>query len=394
MTNVKAPIVDHYDKVAFYRDSDSSRLTRFTDESRTVTVNFDENWISDLKRRVFNDNRRLFRDFDYNWALEDQNFSTPMEQYIQLKLLDVLADVSPDHPNYLKFGNICFRISNTANMNAESFTSESYKYVCVTSAYVKYIKEFLYTFFEIYAKSGADNASSGRKRTSGQAVYDELSRRPLEHETSLARLIHTGFSYSRYKIPLDLAPPVWNHPLFGEHIKAEYGPLIIGADLFLALHELGHILEHTFKSTRRNHREEIEADRAASSLFLIASARDPVLASVHARAPALAFSVLRHFNMIRRVAKIVDKSISDPDQMAGELEEERLLLQRVQVYRNFVADNFMARDFADAYWSGLDDFFVLIAASQVWLLRWAGQRTKLSDLIKRPSRAKHPEATR
>lgn len=382
----KAPIVSHYDKIAFSRDVDRLGLTKFpSEEIREGFEAAGNDWNAELTKRIRSSGRRFLTDFDYEWAFEKCNYSSTFDQTIQLLLIDVMSEINSNHKAYSKLGNICYRTSLTSNVNAESFQSDDYSYLCLTTAFIKYLKEFAFTYFELL--SIASERFSEGVESDAERLFKLLESDFEACEGAINRLILTGASYTKYDIPAALAPPSTEAHFLSGPSLFRYGALLIGVDVFVALHELGHLLEHDFANNKRNQAEELEADRAAGSLFIIASAREKSLASVHLAAPALSFSLFRHFNLVRRTMKHISSYRGEAKfNEADELEEEKNLSERAKQYGESILQCYplIGGKFKRQYQQDLNAFYMIIAATQMILMKSLGREVSLRELVSWP----------
>lgn len=382
----KNEIIKHYEKIMFARDSERMHLSPQVPEiAETIETTHDS--LDNKSREIIGTKRPLFGRYDYGWIQFRENFRTVFERSLQIILVDIIAEIDLSRPSFNRLGNICVRISATANMNAESFVDGPYKYICLTSAYISFVKEYLIctNFLANLGRQSSDPPGpSIHFGDTAIQIRRALNERYDECVPAIDKLLNVAVAYAAYDIPDAISDPVITRNTEDLTLhQLEYGRTIFATDLFFVLHELGHLLEHDFSQTLRNHDEEVDADRAASSLFIIACARESWITPAYGSAPALFMAILRHFNLVRRTFKHVShlKSGTAFD-LQGELREEKSLKLRTDFLLTDLLEWGLPKAMTDQYVQAFRAYYLVIAATQILLhQKVVGSRITLDEVF-------------
>lgn len=248
-------------------------------------------YIDLMKRRVF-DGREFFSNFEYEWMLNPKSYSSLFECQMQWSLIDSIADVRPSHPNYKNFGNICVRESITLDIECSAIRSGEFRYVVISSGYVRLVKEFIVTFALMREGTDLSKAKTLKsdESTENAGIYDELNSTEIveltkthEKRASEICLQFTGIldQLLTGESPTLVTPPIVEYFNYPEAAKfgslAFYMNLVHSIDMFIVFHEFVHLVDDGYLSENRDIDHEKAADNGALSLLIILTSRQPVL---------------------------------------------------------------------------------------------------------------------
>lgn len=131
-----------FDRFRFtYADSRATVFSTFRPDIESLTF---ERLQADFEAHR-NAHKLAYERLKYDWCLEPKNYDYPIEMYLQLKLLRILATVHPSRINYDRLSNLCVRVVPLCDGSVRTTTIDQWKYIIFSSSYLQLIDElFLY----------------------------------------------------------------------------------------------------------------------------------------------------------------------------------------------------------------------------------------------------------
>jgi len=271
-------------------------------------------------------NLEFFEKYEYDWVLEKENYDCYHEAFYQLYVVKMLSEIYTSRKE-LDMKNICVRISYSANYYPECLFLQNFKYIVIPFSFMKLLQEVSIIIFEILS---AQSHSLDEIRTPcisfhlpGKFMEKSIQENYPILRSAFDRFVRILVAKSRFEFPYNdqieqkkfFEESCKNHQdkslkEFNEEngnkdrVKLALGLLINDVEVFAICHELTHILTHDFTSSSRIYTEEFDADRGASSLFIILAATKN-MTHYHA-APALFFILMKLSISFRKKNKLVD----------------------------------------------------------------------------------------
>lgn len=259
-------------------------------------------------------NPRFFRVFDYGWAFQSESYSSSLEMQLQLSFLQIACEIAENHPNYSKLNGIVIRIAGTKEWVPFCQAVDSWKFIVFPTPFIKALQQ--YTLGHILLYQGGRHlkpvfASVIRSNNLQGEIAERLVRQRPDFVYALSRDV-----FSPFVMTIDREVPTFLTLNFGSFLadEAKRGnsksialqlvSLPILAEVYVLCHELAHILEHDFSKMGRSVAEELEADRAASSLSIVADAVLKLPGSVGIAGAALFFNVLEMLQKAQFIGKL------------------------------------------------------------------------------------------
>lgn len=257
---------------------------------------------------------RFFAVFDYSWAFQSDSYGSSLEMQLQLSFLQVACEIAQDHPNYGKLGGIVIRIAGTREWVPFCQTVDRWKFIVFPTPFLKALQQ--YTLGHILLYKGGRHlkpvfASVIQSNNLQGEIAERLVRQRPDFVYALAEDVFAPFvATTKREIPKFL------NLTFGSFLADEKKRgntlsvarqlvmLPILAEVYVLCHELAHILEHDFNETGRSLAEELEADRAASSLSVVADATLKLPGSIGMTGAALFLNVLEMLQKAQFMRKL------------------------------------------------------------------------------------------
>lgn len=320
-------ILEEFDLLAIPRDRPSMHLTDHPSKS----IIFRAAWDASLRelRILLKKERRFFKRFKYDWVKLQSSYRFPLEAALQLRVLQAMSDISPAHPNFGNLANVCVRIVGAGGVGVECILKGEYRYILVSTSFVKYIWEFVHCLaalnpstcsFEV-GGSGGDFRSMADKLDLPTLV--QTQRKEIDSLISLALM------YNRSQIPENLP----NRYTDAEEMELKgqgfIAVMVHAADTFAVFHELGHLLSPKLYGGTRHLEKEIEADASALSLSIILASKMPGVAVAVVIGPACIFGLLKHLALCRAAFATVEGG--------GDASDEELMAEMEEICRREAA---------------------------------------------------------
>jgi hypothetical protein len=241
--------------------------------------------------------------------------------------------------------------------------------VCISFSLAKYVWEFVHCYGYLrshpslyavpYPNLNAEHASW---------TDEDVVASVASNASELDSLIGIAGLLSSYEVPHFQArypKKLPRHPKLAYFVE-----LIIGAETLVALHEVGHLLNHGSFDNERLCEHEIQADASALSLCIALASTVKWHPLMLLNSSALTFNVLRHFNLCRRTFAGINfhlKRTSDFDMNLEMRYEEELQTRVSEFSRSIILAGFPSR-VAHIFERCEYEFFFVIEATKRRLL--------------------------
>jgi hypothetical protein len=250
--------------------------------------------------------------FDFGWAAtpprpEDE----PFDVLLQSAVVTALAEVDPDHPNLDRLKPVAVKWVENPNFAAVSVPGATVDFICLSRGFAKFVQAVVGAFVAAHdAAREAPPIEGLIARTNHIGGHDLERLLRTERQTGMTlmgKLVDVGWRIASGE------PATWK-PSISPRLTGDIGTqlpllgqMLLAADLFVALHELAHLLEGHHSSERRlDH--EIAADRAAISLGIIVSARLEGARFTSFLGPTCLLQTARLYELIRRAKSAFEKN--------------------------------------------------------------------------------------
>lgn len=284
--------------------------------------------------------REFFDRFDYRWAFDSAAYSSPFEALLQWRLLNVVTDIPPDHPDLARCEHMVVRVLPHSCARIHMRRIGDYKVIVLTHGYLSAFKGF--------ARLWIRGRALGRARSSVPANrYRESS---MEYVAGVklqeAAVIKSAKAYLGTLIQLlENEPAIMDHEsLFDEKVVKreefwiEFGRMSHAIDGFLLFHEVAHCLSDDSEHNPRSLQIELQADVGSVSLCIIDEARRGGTGTVHLGAPM--FFCVELLRLLVEEILEIGKQRHDPSK--GRYPGMEELMMRSQLYEKHV-DRFLGR---------------------------------------------------
>lgn len=341
---------------------------------------------------LLDDPQSTLNRFDYQWALDASGYGSDYEAYMQYGLLKILSEINPSHPKLSEVRPMVVKLVKSPNFSTVAVAGVDVDFVCVPFGLQKFLQVVVGTL--INAEDAASSVTydeslrTSSNRIGGQSLERLVRGDPAAAHGIVMGIIDAGFALARGRAFSHLEPVT-------PRLMGDYGrtypmmaTLFICCELFIVCHEMEHLLNRDKISMAREISDEVGADAGGLSLLIIAAATVEGARFAAISGPVAYFQVARLYDLIRRVAAVVDPQEGAPEPSSQSEFELRLRLNaflqgggRMGIPKDLMA---ISEELADEWW-------LLIASCQVSLFRLIGIELTLdAALDNRPSESPIP----
>lgn len=328
------------------------------------------------KKKVF------FTKFDYTWACLPESYSNPMESLYQYYLLDIISDISPQHPNYEKLGNIAVRFLASDEIEPLNLRQRDFQYIILPTPLVKYFQAVLICMWQLQ-EIGRQPLKKPVTWAQTNVIYGRNIENALRNYYSeciphLDRLLAIILAYAQRQVPV----AALQSPTLAEILnlskpstdgraeeKSRFPHLYETVEMFIVCRELADALTKANAapalSSEQLWETALQADINGGSLYIIYNALHAKHPLAFLIGPCLYFQLMRLFALCQRTVI----SVTRP----GENQEIRLAQENNLKQRAFAYDAYnkrwgLANATDQAYINLLKEAYLLIAGCQRRLL--------------------------
>lgn len=325
------------------------------------------NVIKEMIARLLDKSSHLPQVSGYDWVLSPECELNPYELVLQHLIIGILSEISSDHPDLIGFKPTVVRLVRGASFSSVAIPGDSVNFICISFGFMKFIQAIFGLILDL--------REIGKEKSQGGVVCatnlffgrDVEAALRAETHAEIARIIFSdpdgGVHFTGFGSPIN------NRLSKDEVTQTSLLPEgYFAAEAFIVCHELGHLLNRDQLSLGRDSSQERQADAAAMSLLLCASA----LGIPHQRLPIIGppvfFQIARLYELIRRFRE----AISNPEKITAEaLQPDRELLVRL-VGTAYGLEKFVDKPTADRSTEIAAELSVVIAGFQQCMMRFVG----------------------
>ncbi len=327
------PIVETFSNYAAITENDAFNLTPTPDQRKKLAPGI--SLYCHKIEKLIDAKPAFFSEFDYSWATNPENYTNPVEILLQHHLLLILTEISREHRDYPKLGNICIRVLQSQHINMEAVHREKYKYIVISTSMIRTMQTWAVVLQNVTRIGKSVSEEQPTICTENYLYGKDIERAARYRWTDvtpyLDYLIDTCASHRASEVP-DRTFSLTEDRVVDEAMLSS-SLFIEVAEMFFVCHELAHILRHDEHSHERSNAEELEADHWAASLFIVFQAvfRDSLLqdggdyAANHAlvlaatqSGPAIFFSIMHTILIVEQL--VVAGMSTNKDGTSGSLD--------------------------------------------------------------------------
>lgn len=329
--------------------------------------------------------KTFFDQYDYAWALDPSSYSCALEAIYQSYVMETLAEITPDHSKSSRFSNIAVRFLASGIASAESIQHKDCRYIILSTSFMKILQECLWLLWRLSSLGKTLTRTKCIVNTTyvgGKYVEAALRTDSNEVTSSIDRFVHVIMSYVSYELPRANPIALLQHLHPGESTGYSILSLYETVEMFMLYHELAHVLVHDSKESQRSMHEELEADFAASSLFMNHNARN--LRNMYGPlvGPALFFQIMRSLVLIRRT--MIAFKEKDIPRATEDIASEIELKMRLVAYDFYNKHWGVVNKNDQVFWNIVTELHLIIAGCQRRMLQQLGSSLvpSLDELMK------------
>jgi hypothetical protein len=317
--------------------------------------------------------------FDFGWAAtpprpEDE----PFDVLVQSAVVTALAEVDPKHPNLDRLKPVAVKWVENPNFVAVSVPGATVDFICLSRGFAKFVQAVVGAFVAAHDAGREAPPIEGLIAKTNYIGGHDLERllrtERQDGITLMGKLVDVGWRIASG----DQA--TWNpsiSPRLNGDIRTQLpflGQMLLAADVFVALHELAHLLEG-HRSSERSLDHEIAADRGAISLGIIVSARLEGARFTSLLGPTCLLQTARLYELIRRARSAFEK-----DWSAAALYPEEELAARLAATRR-AAGEFGLGSLLPVALAVEAEMSAMILGCQCYLLSQLGSEVAFEELL-------------
>jgi hypothetical protein len=122
------------------------RLAFLADPRFEFQVSTDEEhrgFVGEQMAQLQKEKRPFFERHDYEWAFKAESYNSAFEALLQWRLLNVLSDISADHPALDRCGDLVVRVVPTSCARPHLRQVEQFRVIVLTQGYLSAFKGFI-----------------------------------------------------------------------------------------------------------------------------------------------------------------------------------------------------------------------------------------------------------
>jgi hypothetical protein len=293
---------------------DNAKIIALPPDASDAEISSATDVVKEELSRLINRSKHLPQVSDYDWVLTSECELSPYELVMQYLIIAILAEIPPDHPDLVNFKPTVLRFVRGASFSSVGIPGHSVNFICISIGFTKFIQAVFGLILDLH-KFGKEKTRNGLVCATNH-IFGQDAEAALRIKThgEIARVIFSGPEGGVYLAGYGSSirerlnsPEIFQVSLLPHGYEA--------AEAFIICHELGHLLHGHQLSLGRDSRQEREADQAAISLLLCASALGEEYRAYPIIGPPLFFQIARLYELIRRFRQV----ISDLQGMTGEV---------------------------------------------------------------------------
>jgi len=223
----------------------------------------------------------------YDWVLDRASYNSEFEAILQWRLLNVLADISSDHPALKRCDNLIVRIIPTSSARPHLREIDKYRVIILTTGYLMVFKGFL----RLWLRGCAIGEKETKQKPTNYREYAVNYKAAIQKAEDKMALSAEAYLGTLVQLLENQVPGFGNESIFDEQLlKREqwevlFAMTVNAIDGFLLFHETAHVLAGDSAGAERTIKKELEADRGSVSLCIIDEARHGGFGTVHLGGP-------------------------------------------------------------------------------------------------------------
>jgi hypothetical protein len=236
---------------------------------------------------LYREKRNFFDKYGYDWAIEPDAYNSPFEMFLQWRILNVLSDVSSNHPALDRCSNLVVRLVPTSSARPHLRLVEHFRVIILTSGYLSAFKGFM----RLWLRGCALGQTKPMKATGLDRPDTAGYLSALENHEGPMSLSAKAYVGTLAQL-LNNKPPIMDESsIFDDEVlkrdqwQQPFGILSNAIDGFLLFHEVAHVLAGDSPTTERTIESELGADIGSVSLCIIDQARNGGIGTLYLGAP-------------------------------------------------------------------------------------------------------------
>ena len=274
---------------------------------------------------------------DYGWVIDAANEAHPYEVFLQAMVIGIIAEIPAEHPDLAGFKPVAVRLVRGTSFSSVSFPGEQVNFICISLGFMKFLQGLVGLMLDLQERGREQQGEHLFCTTNyvfGRSIEAALRNvSTSEIESFIKAFPDKDLFLSGYGSPITTRlteKTTLNTSLLPQALMA--------TEAFILCHEMGHLLRGHQLSWQRSPTLEREADKAAISLLLCASAMGEEYSLISWIGPPFFFQVARLYELIRRfIAATTDHAYQHGDALTPELELRARLRFVEQDLQEFVS---------------------------------------------------------
>lgn len=262
---------------------------RFEGKIRADAAQIDEVWNGTINNLIVlqTKKRGFFDTYNYDWAFDAGAYNSAFEAQLQWRLLNVISDISSDHPSLSRCKHMVVRLVPTSRARTHIRNVDEYRVIVLTNGYLSVFKGFIRLWLRGCALGRRE--SKRPPKTYKESMQDYIVG--VRNNESIMTSSAMAYVGTLLQLNNNDLPFMDRESIFDEEVLKkkdflmEFGMLCNAIDGFVIFHEVAHVLEGDDHCTDRTMEVEIRADRGSTSLCIIDEARRGGHGTVHLGAP-------------------------------------------------------------------------------------------------------------
>jgi hypothetical protein len=226
-------------------------------------------------KSLHHERQAFFREHDYRWALSAEAYHNSFEMLLQWRLLNVLSDISSDHPDLERASNIVVRVVPNLSARAHVRSIDQFNVIVLPTGYLSMFKGFTRVWFKGRGLAHPFAlASAYTYSTAAEHFLLAVKYRKSQLIQGARAYLGLLFQMSQNEMPFMDRESIFDEEIIRRDLfLAEFEQLAISTDAFILFHEAAHILNGDSPREGRSTVLEIGADRGSVSLSIIDESR-------------------------------------------------------------------------------------------------------------------------
>jgi hypothetical protein len=310
---------------------------------------------------------RFSERFDYSWAADPASYNDSLELSLQSVLIAALADSNQDHPHLERLRPTAVRSVMNSQFSSTCLSAERVDFICVSFGFIKFMQicvGSMIDFHDIGRSIDGDTRMADTNYLFGQDAERALRTAPEAGREICRRVVDAGFTIAG-------GGYVAHHSPITGRLASDIGQaslmvplMLVACEGFVVCHELAHLLGGHRRGVFRALDHEVDADEAATSLLIVASATLRGLPAGTMFGPPAFFQVARLYEMTRRVRAMMH----EPGDVSKFIASEHELKLRMKLTGRYIAREIKLPGKRAVFWDVVNELGVLIRGCQLYML--------------------------